>query len=650
MPVKLFLSYAEADKGAADLIAARLQADGHEIFDWMAPTQRGRRFIEEIERGIKGAEAFIALLSPRFLGSRWCRRELEMAIQREEDLRARDPGATFIHVVHIATVRPADAGILGGYDWLDMISPERQGIAPGELAVRFPAPRQPVAGPVPGAGSGGSSSEPPSQSSSPPSQPGDSVPSKQDEPAFRNREDELHKLVHGVTTSGGPHFWLIVAPPQLGKTWLLDRIAADSALSEPSSWIVRKVDARSEPPDVHRNTAALLGRLFELPRPATTAPDTLRGIAQTIIRSGQPHLCLLDSAELLNAETARDLRNCMSQIYHFVRKAHRKGIRLAFVVAGRDNKEWKGVIPRPSLTPLPLSEFTPDVVQDALVDLAAEMEFSEADIITYAQIVHRLTEGLPALIARCLRWIRDEEGVDMDRLQTRELFEQFSYPYIKQELLTSESLLPYGERQAEEPLRALVQAYRVLAPYRLFTQSHLRHHRESDDEFRVAMAATGWDMAGLWAAIDGTSLLRRPLNEPWQEIHGAIRRLLYRYFYSTDEKCVEVHNEAGKFVEDWTEGQTGKELARGLVECLWHESIALSPRGLAGKGQALIQTAERLSREIHETRAYMPPELRAFAVEQMHNDEEFQEAIGSQEIFDRLVEIVATPGGPQHER
>ena len=46
----------------------------------------------------------------------------------------------------------------------------------------------------------------------------------------------------------------------------------------------------------------------------------------------------------------------------------------------------------------------------------------------------------------------------------------------------------------------------------------------------------------------------------------------------------------------------------------------------------------------------MPPELRAFAVEQMHNDEEFQEGIGGQEIFDRLVGIVATPGGPQHER
>lgn len=650
--MKLFLSYAEEDKDTADLISARLQTDGHQLFNWMAPSQRGQRFMEAIEKGIQGAEAFIALLSPHFLASDWCRREVGMAIQREGDLRSRNPGATFIHVVVlVAAMRPIEAGVLGGYDWLDMTSPEIRETAPAELAARFSAIPQSEVSPSREESSGGSSSVPPGQSSLPPSQPGDSVPSKQDEPVFRNREEELHKILHGVTNSGGPHFWLVVAPPQLGKTWLLDRIAADPALSEQPVWIRRKVDARSEPPDVHRNAAALLTRLFELPRPVTTEPEALRGIAREIIRSGQPHLCLLDSAELLTAETARDLRNCMSQIYHFVRKSYRKDIRLALIVAGRDNKEWKGVIPRPSLTPLPLSEFTPDVVQEALVDLAAEMKgVSQADFINYAELVHRLTEGLPALIARCLRWIRDEEGVDMERLQTRELFEEISYPYIKRKLLTPESLLPYGQRQDDEPLRALVQAYRVLAPYRLFTQSHLRHHRENDDEFRVAMAATGWDMAGLWAAIDGTSLLRRPLSEPWQEIHGAIRRLLYRYFYRTDEKCAEVHNEAGKFVEVWTEGQTGKELARGLMECLWHESITLHRRDLADKKQALIQTAERLSRDIHESHAYMPPELRTFAVEQMHNDEEFQEAIGDQEIFDRLVEIVATPGGPQHER
>jgi hypothetical protein len=639
--MKLFLSYTEEDREIADLIIKRLE-EHHTIFDWMEPSQRGRRFIEEIEKGIQAADAFIALLSPRFLGSDWCRREVAMAVQREVDLRSRDPGATFINVVLVASVRPADSGVLGGYDWLDITSPGKRGTALAQLADRFRSGRQPETSSSRDPGSSDSSS-------SPTSRPEDQVPNNQDEPAFRNREDELYKVLHGLTNSGGPHFWLIVAPPQLGKTWFLKRIGADNALSEPTPWIVRLVDVRSEPPDVRDNAAALLTRLFGLALPATTEPETLRGIAQAIIRTGRPHLCLLDSAELLGGETASVLRSCLSQIYNFIQNAPRSGIRLALIVASRrDNKEWKGVVPRPILSPLSLTEFTTDVVQQALHDLAAEMKatFSSAEFRNNADLVHHLTQGLPALLVRCLRWIRAEEGVEMDRLRSQRLFVELAHPYVQEELLIPASLLPLGQREADEPLRALVHAYRVLAPYRLFTQSHLRHRRESDAGFHAALAAAGWDMEDLWAAISTTSLLRRPLDEPWQEIHAAIRRLLYRYFYRTDEDCAEVHNEARKFVEVWTEGQIGTEQALGLVECLWHEAITLGLRKSAEKGQRLIESARRLSHDIRESPAYMPPELRAFAVDRMRNDEELQEAVGSHELFNRLVEIVARPEEP----
>jgi hypothetical protein len=472
------------------------------------------------------------------------------------------------------------------------------------------------------------------------------VPSEQDETNFRNRDEELHKVLTGLTSSGGPHFWLVVAPPQLGKTWLLERIARDPALSGQSPWKIHAVDVRSEPADARGNAAALLTRIFGLSRPVTTEPGALRGMAQEIIRSGQPHLCLLDSAELVSGEAARVLRSCLSQIYNSVQSAPRKGNRLALIVASRrDNKEWKGVVPKPSLSMLPLSEFTPDVVQQALQDLVDKMpdaDFSQAEIRGYSRVVHSLTEGLPALLTGCLAWIWAEEGVEMDRLQTRALFEQLAYPYIQQELFAPESLLPPGQRQDEQRLRALTQAYRVLAPYRLFTQSHLRRHRETDDEFRVAVTATGWHMEDLWTAISATSLLRRPLDEPWQQIHGAIRRLLYRYFYRTREECAEAHNEARKIVEVWTEGQIGTEQALGLVECLWHEAIALGLRNTSDRGGTLIESARKLSREIQESRAYRPSELRAFAVDHMQNDEELQNAI-NQEIFNRLIEVVTRP-------
>jgi hypothetical protein len=290
-------------------------------------------------------------------------------------------------------------------------------------------------------------------------------------------------------------------------------------------------------------------------------------------------------------------------------------------------------------------------VQQALQDLAVEIDatFSPTELRNIAGIVHHLTEGLPALLVRCLRWIRMEAAVEMDRLKSDGLFGQLAHPYVLEELLTPECLLPPEERAADESLRALVQAYRVLAPYRLFTQSHLRHRLESDAGFRAALVTARWEMEDLWGAISATALLRRPLAEPWQEIHTAIRRLLYRYFYRTDEDRAEAHNEARKYVEVWTGGQFGTEQAKGLVECLWHEAITLGLRNSADRGEILLASAQKLSLGIQESPAYMPRELRAFAVDRMRNDEELQEAVGNVELFDRLVEIVAEPEEPQHE-
>src|SRR5262249_24878879 len=150
---------------------------------------------------------------------------------------------------------------------------------------------------------------------------------------------------------------------------------------------------------------------------------------------------------------------------------------------------WRGVTPAPRVSQLPLTEFSPDVVEAALRDLAREMErtYDAAYFRRNAQRVHRLTEGLPALLVRCLDWIRDEEWVGMEGLETQELCEELTGPYIQGELLARQSVFPGGPAQGDEPLKALAHAFRVLAPYRLFTMSHLRHHFESDDALNAAV-------------------------------------------------------------------------------------------------------------------------------------------------------------------
>jgi hypothetical protein len=654
----LFLSYAEEDAETALEIAEQLGNRGIIVFHWRDPSRRGGQFIKQIEEAIKSADAFLALLSPHFLASSWCRRERELALQREQDLQASEPDLVFVHVLQILATPNSDAGFLRSYDWLDLTNPDSKDVtltelarrllpgsenrdaAPGELASRLAprtedkpaAPGEPASRLMPG-------SEPESGSSQ---EPGPDPGS----PKFRNREDELEKVLRGLVNAAGPHFWLVIAPPQLGKTWFLQRVIADAALSGSAGWVTNLVDLRAQPSDVLGDPAAILACLFEVTPPATTGERTLRSIAREIVHSKKPYLCLLDSAELLDKQTATTLRSCLSQIYRYVQEGRQNGVRLGLIVASRREDEWRGVTPNPRLSPLPLTEFKADVVQQALDQLAVDMErnFSPAELAKNAALVHQLTEGLPALLVGCLQWIRAEEWVGMERLESQELFDELTDRYIRKGLLTRDSLFPGGQGKADEPLHALEQAYRVLAPYRLFTQSHLRHHLESDQPFSSALKGQRWHMEDLWRAISGTALLSRPLNEPWQQIHGAIRRLLHRHYYKSAEHLIEAHSEARKFVEVWAERQVGKEQVIGLVECLWHEATVLRLSNPAEMEQRLSQSARTLSRALTQSPAYTVEELRDYASERMRNDEELEEVVSNADgLFSRLVDIVVTP-------
>jgi TIR domain len=652
----LFLSYAEEDGETAREIVQRLNDHGLEVWSWQDPRRRGRQFIQEIENAIRSAEAFLALLSPNFLSSNWCRRERDVALRREHDLQQEHPDRVFIHVLKIISTADSDTGFLGGYDWADLTNPANRDTVLLDLAHRLrpagltatvsaraadPGEPSPLSAGAAAAGLGGAS---PASTGSGAAGSGAAGSSLAERP-FRNREEEVEKVLRGLGNSSGTHFWLVIAPPQLGKTWFLQRLVDDPALSGPEGWSMSRVDLDAVAPGMLRDPAALLAALFGLTSPVTTGQEALRGIARQVVRGGRPHLCLLDSAELLDSQTAAALRSCLSQIWRHVQDARRPGVRLGLVVASRRDDEWRGVTPAPRLSILPLTEFKVHTVQQALEDLAAETNarFSSAELKRYAEQVHRLTEGLPALLVECLRWIHAEEWLEMDRLETQALFEQLTEPYIRQGLLARDSLFPGGQGKAAEPL-PLEHAYRLLAPYRLFTLSHLRHHLDSDPAFTTALRSQRGFMADLWKAISGTALLLRPLNEPWQAIHPTIRRLLYRHFYTSDDRRAGAHSEARKFVEVWAEQQVGKEQVIGLVECLWHEATTLSLLKPAEMERRLIDSARTLSLALESSSAYTLEELRDYAAERLRNDEELEEVVSIADgLFARLTEIIITP-------
>ena len=631
----LFLSYAEEDWEVARQITAMLREGGIDVYNWQ--DRRGGPFITEIERAISRADGFIALMSPHFLGSQWCRDEWELAFQREHDLKAANADLIFIYVLEVADTPRDEGGFLRGHDWLDMKS---QGIR-DEMLAALVARLIPSKGPQTGGSANDSAADPASRGAS----------------LFRNRRDELNSVLHGLTNMAGPHFWLVVAPPQLGKTWFLDQLRAEIAghAQGAARWETKLVDLRVLPAaGLRPDQGSLLARLFE---PLIgNGLATPRNIAREISRSMKSYLCLLDGGELLPEDTVDELRAELGIIYQYVQDARISGVRLAMVVTARREQGWRGVAPDPRLSVLALTEFQIDVVLQAVSDLAAAMNrtFSLPELRLNAERIHNLSEGLPALLVPCMDWVRREEWLETGLLETGELFSEIAHPYIEERLLSRDSLYPEavdGPRQPQsgqpgEPLRALKEALRLLAPYRLFTQAHLRHHVGSDPDFSTAMADLDWTVESMWDAISGSALLLRPLDEPWQELYPAIRRLLYRYFYRSVEEQALAHHEARKFVEVWAHKQQGKEQVIGLLESLWHETCEARLTEVAEMAERLTDSAMTLSLALKPSEAYTVAELRAFAADRMRNDKEFRHVLNDNVgLFSRLVSIVREPGG-----
>ena len=315
-------------------------------------------------------------------------------------------------------------------------------------------------------------------------------------------------------------------------------------------------------------------------------------------------------------------------------------------MASRTDTNWRGVTPVPRFSLLPLTELPVNVTEQALADLAREMQVGLAlgDLRETAERVQSLTEGLPALLVRCLQWVGEQEWTGIRRIEDRAVYQELVQPYIRGALLTKDSLLPDYDEPGEAPLDVLDQALRLIVPYRLFTLSHLRFHLERDSALGAALAGLGWSLDDLWRAISGITLLSRPLDEPWLEINGAIRRLLFRYYYRSDEERAAAQREAAAFVGVWGSGQAGREQIVALIEQLWHQTMALRLTRDGDMAPELIESARALSLSLRPSAAFTLAELREYAVQRMRKNDEFLEAVSNiSGLFDSLAQTIADP-------
>jgi len=609
----VFLSYATEDGAVADRLAGWLGERGAEVSWFQNEEQRGRRFIGEFERDIAEADLFVVLLSPHYLTSSWCRHERDLALQREIDLNQQ-----FVYVLTVAETSYPDSGVLRSYDRLDATEPLESKLDAIGRALPLDGPSE-AAGQLP----------------------------TQPTPAFRNREDEVNTLVNALTTTDACDLWVVVSPPRMGKSWLLDRVQQELATKAPR-WSVRLIDLREQPADLHINAATLLGSLLdvdvdEVPDGGPPPDRELREIAAKLGRRGHPQLYLLDSADLLNTACAVDVRSALTAVYRLVRRSGVRDTRLAIVIGTRRHDEWRGLgsDPRTGLRfePHPLTKFRVDVVHRALADL--DLNLGADPQWEYAEQLHELSEGLPALLVRSLSWATETAFLAMDECDTDATFDQVARTYVQNDLLTSASLLPSGNLYRREATDVLKRALRVLTAYRLFTQSHLRHHLDADPAFKAVLMDARWSQAELWDALGATSLCDQPA-ELWQVIEPSIRRLLYRYYYRTDADRAAAHVAARDFYLGWTAARTaGREQQVVLVQCLWHEASRMVIEQPDEVSNLLPALAVEVAQEFVGSPMYEPREFAEYVVKQLRDDDEFRMLLRSYDgVFDEIIKSV----------
>jgi transcriptional regulator with XRE-family HTH domain len=457
------------------------------------------------------------------------------------------------------------------------------------------------------------------------------------------RRSELDWLINSLSNVGGPHFWLVTGPPGIGKTTMLAQLGEEIARDVPG-WESNLVDLDLQPPDVRQNATALLARLFSFDAAQLDETALHRAIAQWLSRDGRRFLCLLDNAEELSPRTARLLRSSLSEVCRLVELTGNPDVRVGFIVASSLDDGWLGATAPLRLSVLPLSEFGADVVEERLRTWATRADRQPGEPFSRtAGLVHRVTAGLPALLHPVLGWIRDEEWLDLYRLESPEVFESLVRPYIEDRLLAADSLFPRDGNVPQEHAALVQNAIQYLVRYRFFTLSHVQRFLDADEESPHRLERSGWRVEDLWSALGGSTLLARPLDEPWQTIHPAIRRLLFQYFYPSAEQRAEAHREATGFMSAWAASQSGTDQVVGLIEALWQTTgkFRRTRQRSAELREELLKKAAEFGAGVTASMAFSTYELREYAVARINADVELQESMADVDgLLDELIEVL----------
>jgi hypothetical protein len=577
---RVFLSYAEEDGSAARTLAALLGQHGFDVF-WYEETNRGE-FVATLSDELRKADRFVVLLSRHYQRSDWCTKEWLTAYRMAVDPKIKRP------VITVCEVGDFDEPVepfLGNYARHDLRTLTEAKLA-GLLATF------------------GVQAAPP------------------DGGRFRNREQELTNLLNALSLSSGQDLWVVAAPPRMGKSWFLREV--ERRLTAKSWGETRLLDL-ARWPELWGAPAKVVVELMGVhvePEGDSLTEDEVEDIAREVSKRGNNQLYLLDSAERLDRETAAEVRSALTDVYaHLVERRVRK--RFSMIIGTRRPDAWRGLgrYRRCRFRTLGLSEFKLEVIEDAVRAGAADAE--DSLVRKSALLLQQESDGLPALLLAWLDWAHDANLIGIERgLRKPATFDAVTAKYVRNDLLTHDVLFPSGASSVPAK-KALEHALKVLVPYRLITQSHLKFHYDTDEPLRDTVAAAGWTMRELWTALNSTSLLD-PRMGLWRVINPPIRRVLYRYYYRSDAERVTAHEEAKWCYQRWTVNEAGSEQVMMMKECLWHELCRQLLQQPSELRQALPEAAGQYAKAFLSSGLYDRREFVECVHELLIEDHEFQ--------------------------
>lgn len=610
MGKKVFLSYAEEDADAAKRIADRLQGDGFDVYYWQDRKQRGKKFLEKIGQEIEKADKFIACLSDNFINSSYCQVEGENAMGWEND--GENPRKDFIIVAKVGKIDSKKARLWRNYDWFDLTGRNKEEEI-GNLIERAKGSTEAL------------------------------LPSKV-WPPFQNREQELDDILNALRNIAGERFFLVLAGPQMGKTWFVQKVGADIQKELKEEWTIVTVDLREFSKDTINDPAFIVGRFFVSALGENVDGRNIKEIVKAISRSRSKWLCILDGEELLGEESAGVMRKMFSEIYKEVKNKIPEAD-FAFIVASRVYHDaWRGILPSPRFRSISLSHFTIDVIKKALIETAKIDGRDAFDDNWYNNVslrLHKATEGLPALLTKYMQWIRDNAYVfNLEDLESRELFYELARTHVSQILsIEGLSLTRSDHTDLEDQRLVLEKALLGLSIYRVFSISFL--DKIIDEDLASRMDALGWKREDLWRRLLDTSAIDNATPDIWKKTYLAIRRLLFRYKYDRNEHQVVAHRDAGRFYDGFWSQFTGTDKAIVLVEHLWHQVEQERLSRLDGAGDRLVEFAQNLFRSAIESNHHTKQELSEYLLKRIADDTELINALQeiNPNLFEKIIQV-----------